>query len=168
MFAERHIRQATDVLDRCRKLGLRLATAESCTGGLIASCLTAVPGSSDVFDRGFVTYDNAAKVEMLGVAETSLAAHGAVSEAVACAMAEGALENAAVQIAVATTGIAGPGGGTKTKPVGLVYIAVAGLGRKTRCTKNVIKGNRESVRFTAMEQSLSMVEQYLSKRPTAP
>lgn len=168
MFAERHIRQAKDVLDRCRKLSLRLATAESCTGGLIASCLTAVPGSSDVFDRGFVTYDNSAKVEMLGVTEASLAAHGAVSEAVACAMAEGALENAAAQIAVATTGIAGPGGGTKTKPVGLVYIAVAGLGRKTRCTRNVIKGNRESVRIAAMEQSLSMLEQYLSKRPTAP
>jgi nicotinamide-nucleotide amidase len=167
MLAERHIRQAKDVLDQCRKLNLRLATAESCTGGLIASCLTAVPGSSHVFDRGFVTYDNGAKVEMLGVTEASLAAHGAVSEVVACAMAEGALENSAAQIAVATTGIAGPGGGTKTKPVGLVYIAVAGLGRKTRCTRSVINGNRESVRITALEQSLSMVEQYLSKRPTA-
>ncbi len=166
MFAERHIRQAEDVLDRCRTMSLRLATAESCTGGLIAACLTAVPGSSDVFDRGFVTYDNAAKVEMLGVTEASLAAHGAVSEAVACAMAEGALANAAAQIAVATTGIAGPGGGTKTKPVGLVYIAVAGLGRTTRCTGNVIKGNRESVRITAMEQSLSMMQQYLSKKPS--
>ncbi len=164
MFTERHTRQAENVLNRCRDLSRRLATAESCTGGLIAACLTAVPGSSDVFDRGFVTYDNAAKVEMLGVTEALLAAHGAVSEAVACAMAEGALAHAAAQIAVATTGIAGPGGGTETKPVGLVHIAVAGLGSKTHHARKLIKGDRETVRITAMEEALSMVEQYLSKK----
>lgn len=143
-----------------------MTTAESCTGGLIAACLTAVPGSSDVFDRGFVTYDNEAKVEMLGVTEDLLAAHGAVSEAVACAMAEGALANASAQIAIATTGIAGPGGGTETKPVGLVHIAVAGAGCKTYHVKEVIVGNRDTVRVAAMEKSLSMVDHYLSKRLT--
>lgn len=143
-----------------------MTTAESCTGGVIAACLTAVPGSSDVFDRGFVTYDNEAKVEMLGVTEALLAAHGAVSEAVACAMAEGALANASAQIAIATTGIAGPGGGTETKPVGLVHIAVAIAGRKTYHVKEVISGNRDTVRTTTMEKSLSMVDHYLSKKLT--
>jgi len=166
MFAEKHIRQAEAVLNRCRQLSLRMTTAESCTGGLIAACLTAVPGSSDVFDRGFVTYDNGAKVELLGVTEDLLAAHGAVSEAVARAMAEGALANASAQIAIATTGIAGPGGGTETKPVGLVHIAVASAGRKTYHVKEVISGNRDTVRIAAMEKSLSMVDHYLSKRLT--
>ncbi len=141
-----------------------MSTAESCTGGLIAACLTAVPGSSDVFDRGFVTYDNAAKIEMLGVTDGLLATHGAVSEAVACAMAEGALANAPVQIAIATTGVAGPGGGTETKPVGLVHIAIAGVGSKLYHVKEVIQGDRGNVRITAMENSLSMMVQYLSKR----
>jgi len=164
MFAKEHIRQANDVLNRCRDLGLRLTTAESCTGGLIAACLTTVPGSSDVFDRGFVTYDNGAKIEMLGVTEDLLAVHGAVSEAMACAMAEGALANASAQVAIATTGIAGPGGGTEMKPVGLVHIAVASLGSKTYHVREVLSGNRDDVRITAMEKSLSMVERHLSKK----
>lgn len=162
MLAEQHIRQAEAVLNRFRASGLRLTTAESCTGGLIAACLTAVPGSSDVFDRGFVTYGNGAKVQMLGVTESLLAAHGAVSEAVACAMAEGALAHASAQIAIATTGIAGPSGATKTKPVGLVHIAVAGLGGKTDHAREVIGGNRDRVRTITMERSLSMAERFVS------
>ena len=106
MFTADQILQAEELLNLCRNLNIHLATAESCTGGLIAACLTAVPGSSDVFDRGFVTYDNAAKIELLGVPEDSIATFGAVSKPVACAMAEGALANSAAQIAVATTGIA--------------------------------------------------------------
>ena len=113
---------------RARK-NLRIATAESCTGGLIAGLLTEIPGSSDVVERGFVTYSNEAKEDMLGVPRRSDRRHGAVSEAVARAMAEGALKHSHAQMAVAVTGIAGPGGGTAEKPVGLVYIAAARDGR---------------------------------------
>lgn len=117
--------RAVAVLDAFRARGWTLATAESCTGGLVAGALTEVPGSSDVVDRGFVTYSNAAKMAMIGVPEATLAAHGAVSEATARAMAEGALKAAGVNAAVAITGVAGPGGGSETKPVGLVHFACA-------------------------------------------
>lgn len=117
--------RAVAVLDAFRARGWTLATAESCTGGLVAGALTEVPGSSDVVDRGFVTYSNAAKMAMIGVPEATLAAHGAVSEATARAMAEGALKAAGVDVAVAITGVAGPGGGSETKPVGLVHFACA-------------------------------------------
>lgn len=140
---------------------LRLTTAESCTGGLIAACLTAVPGSSDVFDRGFVTYDNQAKIEMLGVPESLLTEYGAVSEPVARAMAEGALVHAPAQLSIATTGIAGPGGGTDLKPVGLVHIAVADANRNTYHMREVIAGDRDAVRMQAMEKALSMLKQHL-------
>lgn len=116
---------ATALLERCRRAGLMLATAESCTGGLIAAMLTEVPGSSDVVDRGFVTYSNDAKAECLGVDATVIARDGAVSEAVARLMAEGALLRSRADRAVAVTGVAGPGGGTEAKPVGLVHLAVA-------------------------------------------
>src|SRR5215472_4255803 len=112
---------ATRVLDACRIHGLKVATAESCTGGLVAGALTAIPGSSDVLDRGFVTYSNAAKTALVGVPEALIAEHGAVSQAVARAMAEGGMAAAGVGAAVAITGIAGPGGGTADKPVGLVH-----------------------------------------------
>jgi nicotinamide-nucleotide amidase len=125
------VAQAADLLQRCRERKLMLATAESCTGGLIASCLTEVAGSSGVVDRGFVTYSNAAKTELLGVSPALLAEHGAVSAPVTRAMAEGALTRAPVQLAVAVTGIAGPGGGTATKPVGLVHLACARTGKPT-------------------------------------
>ena len=111
--------------DALRRRGWHLATAESCTGGLIAAACTAVAGSSDWFERGFVTYSNAAKTEMLGVDPGLIAAHGAVSDAVAQAMARGAVERAGVDLGVAVTGIAGPGGATPGKPVGLVWLAVA-------------------------------------------
>lgn len=109
-----------------RSAGLTVATAESCTGGLIAGTITDVPGSSDVFDRGFVTYSNAAKVQVLGVSEETLARYGAVSEKVAGEMARGALERSTAGIAVSVTGIAGPGGGTDSKPEGRVCFGLAG------------------------------------------
>lgn len=155
------LNQAENLLDLCRNLNLMLTTAESCTGGLLAACLTAIPGSSDVFDRGFVTYTNDAKFEMLGVEPTLVAVHGAVSEDVACAMAEGALAHASADVAVATTGIAGPGGGTAMKPVGLVHIAVASLGKETYHSKEVMGGDRTSIRMQTLDKSLSMLERYL-------
>ena len=120
--------RARALLDHCRDAGLKIATAESCTGGLIAATLTAVPGSSRVFDRGFVTYSNASKIELLGVEAELIARHGAVSAPVAREMAEGALARSAAGLAVSVTGIAGPGGGTPQKPVGLVHVAVARRG----------------------------------------
>ncbi|GGF83273.1 competence damage-inducible protein A [Azorhizobium oxalatiphilum] len=120
--------RARRVLDACRAAKLMVATAESCTGGLVAGALTEIAGSSDVVDRGFVTYSNAAKQQMLGVPETILAAHGAVSEETARAMARGALAASQAQLSVSITGIAGPGGATETKPVGLVHFAAAKAG----------------------------------------
>jgi nicotinamide-nucleotide amidase len=119
---------AVALLDASRARGLMLATAESCTGGLIAAALTEVAGSSDVFDRGFVTYSNAAKTAMLGVQAELIAGHGAVSREVAEAMAQGALVNSEADLAVAVTGVAGPGGGSAAKPVGLVHLAAARRG----------------------------------------
>ena len=117
--------QAASVLEACRAGGVMVATAESCTGGLIAAVLTEIPGSSDVVDRGFVTYSNQAKQELLGVPADLLATHGAVSEPVARAMADGALDRSRADVTVAVTGVAGPGGGSADKPVGLVWLAVA-------------------------------------------
>src|SRR5262249_7229911 len=119
MFDRALLDLAADVLSKARAKKLRIATAESCTGGLIAGCLTEIPGSSDVFDRGFVTYSNAAKTTELGVTKNIIDAHGAVSKETALAMVEGALKNSNADCAVACTGIAGPGGGSKDKPVGL-------------------------------------------------
>ncbi len=122
------VREAATLLAACRERGLKLATAESCTGGLIAAALTEVPGSSDVFERGFVTYSNQAKTEMLGVSNALIEKYGAVSAEVARAMAEGALRNSRASIAVSVTGVAGPGGGTAVKPVGLVHFGAARKG----------------------------------------
>lgn len=120
------LRAASHLLDTCRARGLTVATAESCTGGLVAAALTSIAGSSDVVDRGFVTYSNDAKSEMLGVPPTMIEKCGAVSRDVAAAMANGALEHSNADLAVAITGIAGPGGGSAEKPVGLVQFAAAG------------------------------------------
>ncbi|GLK75566.1 competence damage-inducible protein A [Methylopila jiangsuensis] len=122
---------AEEVLRLARAAGLTIVTAESCTGGLAAAALTEVPGASDVVDRGFVTYSNAAKVALLGVPEATLEAYGAVSEPTARAMAEGALARAGAGLSVAITGVAGPGGGSDQKPVGLVHFAAARAGRAT-------------------------------------
>lgn len=153
------VRKAAHVLDVCRQAGLRVATAESCTGGLVAGFLTEVPGSSDVLERGYVTYANRAKVEMLGVREDSLARFGAVSEVVAREMAEGALERGGVDLAVAITGIAGPGGGTPEKPVGLVHFACARRGFPTRHERRVFRGDRRAVRLQAVALALDLLEE---------
>ena len=119
------VARATELLQVCREAGLKIVTAESCTGGLIAALLTEIPGSSDVVERGFITYSNEAKAEMIGVPMAMIEMHGAVSKEVAQAMAEGALAHSRADIAVSVTGVAGPGGGTATKPVGLVHFGAA-------------------------------------------
>jgi nicotinamide-nucleotide amidase len=125
MFDAEIMRLATDVLAAARAKGITIVTAESCTGGLVAAALTEIAGSSDVVDRGFVTYSNAAKQAHLGVPEATLAAFGAVSEETARAMAAGALAASAASLAISVTGIAGPGGGSPDKPVGRVHLATA-------------------------------------------
>ena len=127
---------ATDILAKARDKHLMIATAESCTGGLISGALTEIAGSSDVFDRGFVTYSNEAKNQMLGVSAESLHRFGAVSEAVAKEMAYGALVNSRADISVSVTGIAGPGGGSPDKPVGLVWIGIASQGGMPRAVRH--------------------------------
>jgi nicotinamide-nucleotide amidase len=142
------------LLAALRARGLLCATAESCTGGLVAAALTAVAGSSDVFDRGFVTYSNAAKRELLGVDDALLVAHGAVSEAVAKAMAEGALARSGAQLSVAVTGIAGPGGATAEKPVGTVCFGFALQGIPTTTRTHHFPGDRAAVRASATALAL--------------
>jgi nicotinamide-nucleotide amidase len=158
-------RLARRVLDLCRVRGLHVATAESCTGGLVAGALTDIAGSSDVVDSGFVTYSNEAKQAMLGVSAATLKRHGAVSRETAAAMVKGALKNSLADIAVAITGIAGPGGGTKEKPVGLVYFAAARRGSK-RLRLRRLYGNigRSRVRAHSVAQALAMLET-LAKEP---
>ncbi len=129
LFPPDLIEEAQRLIDAARSRGLKIATAESCTGGLIAAALTEVPGASDVVERSFVTYSNAAKIGMVDVDLELIRRHGAVSADVARAMAEGALAASAASLAVAATGIAGPGGATAEKPVGLVFLAAARAGR---------------------------------------
>ena len=146
--------------DALRRRGWHLATAESCTGGLIAAACTTVAGSSDWFERGFVSYSNSAKTEMLGVDAALIAEHGAVSEAVARAMAQGAVERADVELGIAVTGIAGPGGATPGKPVGLVWLALARRGvngLQLQAERLQLPGNRAAVR----EQTLRVALQRL-------
>lgn len=154
--------EAAEVLKAARYWGVRIATAESCTGGLIAGALTDVAGSSDVFDRGFVTYSNAAKVEMLGVRPETLAAHGAVSEEVAREMAEGALRHSQATMAVSVTGIAGPGG-SEFKPEGRVCFALARAGKATR-VETVEFGplGRAAVRRATVEHALALMARALA------
>ena len=143
--------------DALRRRGWQMASAESCTGGLIAAACTAVAGSSDWFERGFVTYSNAAKTEMLGVDAALIAEHGAVSEAVARAMAQGAVERADVALAVAVTGIAGPGGATPGKPVGLVWLALAqrsSAGLQLQAERLQLPGDRSAVRERTLRLAL--------------
>jgi nicotinamide-nucleotide amidase len=145
---------ARTVLDRCRGRGWHVATAESCTGGMIAAALTAIAGSSDVVERGFVTYSNEAKTELLGVPKSLIDAQGAVSAEVAAAMAEGVLAHAPVELAVSVTGIAGPGGATPGKPVGLVYLGLARRGRPATTERHVFSGDRAAVRARSVERAL--------------
>jgi len=149
--------QSKALLEACREAGLKLATAESCTGGMVAAALTDIAGSSDVVERGFVTYSNAAKSELLGVPAELIAQHGAVSSEVAVAMAEGALAHAPVDLAVSITGIAGPGGATPTKPVGLVHFGIVRRGMPARTEHHVFPGDRAAVRAAATRRALELL-----------
>jgi nicotinamide-nucleotide amidase len=156
------VAEAAALLDLLRERKLKLATAESCTGGLIAAILTEVPGSSDVLERGFVTYSNEAKVEMLDVPAALIKAHGAVSEEVARAMAEGAITHSRADVAVSVTGIAGPGGGSAEKPVGLVHFGAARRGREPipREKRFGDLGRRE-IRLASVAEALAMLKTIL-------
>lgn len=159
MFSAELLARAEKLLADARAKGLKIATAESCTGGLVAGLLTEIPGSSDVVERGFVTYSNQAKEEMLGVPAAMLRQHGAVSEPVARAMAEGAIRNSTAQLSVAITGVAGPGGGSDDKPVGLVHIAAARAGEATlhrECRFGDI--GRDAVRLASVATALEMLQ----------
>lgn len=157
MFPEDIMRQAEAVITAARARGLTLATAESCTGGLVAAALTAVAGSSAAMDRGFVTYSNAAKTELLGVQAGLIDANGAVSEPVARAMAEGARRLAGVAVSVSVTGIAGPGGGSVEKPVGLVHFAAAGPAGLTHAERRFGDIGREAVRLESVRTALALL-----------
>lgn len=149
---------AARVLELCRARGLTMATAESCTGGLVSGALTEIAGSSDVVDRAFVTYSNAAKVAVLGVSEATLAAHGAVSEETAREMVAGLLKAAGTTLGVSVTGIAGPGGGSALKPVGLVHFAAARADGRVIVRREVFAGeDRSGVRARAVMTALEML-----------
>jgi nicotinamide-nucleotide amidase len=152
--AEALVARLADVL---RRRGERMATAESCTGGLVAAACTSLAGSSDWFERGVVTYSNAAKTELLGVPASLIAAHGAVSAEVARAMAEGALSRFPVSFAVAVTGVAGPGGGSVDKPVGTVWIGVARRGEPAAATLLQATGDRAAIRAASVLRALELL-----------
>ena len=155
-FPDASLDLAGRLLGTCERRGWRLATAESCTGGLIVACLTEIAGSSSVVERGYVTYDNRAKSEMLGVPAALFERVGAVSEEVARAMAEGALLRAGVDLALAVTGIAGPGGATPSKPVGLVHLAVARRGAATLHARELFAGDRAAIRLASVDAALTL------------
>jgi nicotinamide-nucleotide amidase len=165
-FSRDDLARAAAILDRCKERGAMLATAESCTGGLVSALLTEIAGSSAVVDRAFVTYSNEAKAELLGVDPDTLASFGAVSSETASEMARGALARSRATYAVSITGIAGPGGGTATKPVGLVHFGLAerngGIGT-TECRFGDL--GRSAVRRAALRQVLLMLEQALAMAP---
>ena len=151
------VKKLSDIL---RAKGLMLATAESCTGGMIAAAMTDLEGSSAVFERGFVTYSNAAKSELLGVDPALISEHGAVSEACATGMVSGALKNSSADVAVSVTGISGPGGGSDEKPVGLVYIGF-GIDDDITVEEHHFSGDREGVRLQTVEAALQGLIQRL-------
>lgn len=158
MFSSELLARTQTLLTGLRQNGLTVVTAESCTGGLVAALLSEIPGASDVLERGFVTYSNEAKVELLGVPKDAIETFGAVSAEVARAMAEGALNRTIADIAVAVTGIAGPGGGSDTKPVGLVYIAAQRRGEPSM-TREFLFGDigRSEVRTSSVSAALSLI-----------
>jgi nicotinamide-nucleotide amidase len=158
IFPEDISESAARLLEKCCRRGLTLATAESCTGGLLAACLTSIAGSSDVFERGFVTYSNQSKMNLLGVTAGTLEAHGAVSAETAVEMGEGLLRNSRADIGISITGIAGPGGGSDEKPVGLVHMAVS------RRLKPVLQHEfrfgplpRNSIQIEAVRSALNLI-----------
>ena len=158
MFEAETLTLARSVLDACRARGWHVATAESCTGGLVAGALTAIAGSSDVVERGFVTYSNEAKSELLGVPAETIAWHGAVSAETAAAMAEGAVARAPVDLAISITGVAGPGGGSAAKPVGLVIFGLARRDGPCRTEYRIFDGDRAAVRRDALHVALGLLE----------
>jgi nicotinamide-nucleotide amidase len=163
MFSADLLAEAERLLGKMRARSLRLATAESCTGGLIAALMTEIAGASDVFERGFVTYSNAAKIGMLGVDLDLLLRYGAVSAPVAEAMAAGARRASAADMAVSVTGIAGPGGGSEAKPVGLVYIGCAGPGTSVvACEFRFGDLERSEIRRRSVEEALGMLRAALA------
>ena len=157
MFEAETLTLAQSVLDACRARGWHVATAESCTGGLVAGALTEIAGSSDVVERGFVTYSNEAKSELLGVPPETIAAHGAVSSETAAAMAEGAVARAPVDLAISVAGVAGPGGGSATKPVGLVIFGLARRDGLCRTERRIFDGDRSAVRQAALQVALGLL-----------
>jgi len=161
MFPDDLLSRAAALLDHCRTTGLRLATVESCTGGLLAGLLTSVAGSSAVFERGWVTYTNEAKSQCVGVPADLLVRHGAVSAQVAEAMAAGALAHSPADLAVSITGIAGPGGATPTKPVGLVHLGLCRRGESPRSERQVFPGDRTAVRLASLSSALALFESSL-------
>ena len=165
MFEETFIARAASLLELCRARKLRIATVESCTGGLVSALLTEIPGSSDVVERGLVTYSNAAKTDLAGVPAALIAAHGAVSEAVARAMAEGVLARSTADIAVAVTGVAGPGGGTAAKPVGMVCFGIVRRGCDAgTITERFGDLGRAQIRLRAVDTALRLMRDAASRR----
>jgi nicotinamide-nucleotide amidase len=157
VFDREILELAEQVLGACRARGWRLAAAESCTGGLVAAALTAIAGSSDVVERGFVAYSNDAKSELLGVTPAVLARHGAVSAETAMAMAEGAVARAPVDLAVSITGIAGPGGSSREKPVGLIYLGLKERVGACRSERRIFPGDRTQIRRAALVCALELL-----------
>ncbi len=162
VFSPEMLRHAEIILQQLRARNLTLATAESCTGGLISALLTEIPGSSDVLTHGYVTYANAAKTAMVAVPESLIKTHGAVSREVAMAMAEGARETSGASVALSVTGIAGPGGATKDKPVGLVHLACARKGFTTLHVAQQFTGDRSTVRLQTVTAALELVQRQMS------
>ena len=157
--------QGAALLELCRSRGLRLATAESCTGGLIAACLTHIPGSSAVVDRGFIVYSNAAKTDLVDVPAVLIEQHGAVSEPVAEAMAAGALARSVADVAVSVTGVAGPGGGSAEKPVGLVWFGCARRGGSVSTQSRIFPGDRGAVREATVAFALGLLRHAAESHP---
>jgi nicotinamide-nucleotide amidase len=161
MIPDSLLTEAEALLAACRARRIMLATVESCTGGLIAATLTAIAGSSDVVDRGFVTYSNEAKNELVGVPLELIGTHGAVSEEVAGAMASGGVAHSRATIAVSVTGVAGPGGGTPAKPVGLVCFGLTLRGRPTLTTRVVFPGDRTAIRAATVAKAFALIREAL-------
>lgn len=161
MVPDALLKEAEALLAACRTNNITLSTAESCTGGLIAATLTSVAESSDVLDRGFITYSNAAKTDLVGVPPDMISRHGAVSEEVARAMAEGALGRSRAVMAISVTGVAGPGGGSPDKPVGLVCFGLAQRGKPVACARQVFPGDRTAIRAAAVAHAFAMIRSRL-------
>jgi len=161
MLLDSTLNDAVSLLAACRNKGIMLVTAESCTGGLIAAALTAIAGSSDVVDRGFITYSNDAKNEMIGVPMSLIQAYGAVSEEVARAMADGALSRSRAAIAISVTGVAGPGGGSVEKPVGLVCFGLARTAVPAISERHVFPGDRVGIRAATVVHAFKMIRAVL-------